>query len=1398
MGTEAEGQVDIILDANGAPVMKAIDAALERMKAIQGITTKIVENAKVAAAEFNKATNGAFQGFEKALKRVEGMEATLLRMARQPITQANSDRLFAGQIANVAKFQIGLKDATTAAQAFQGRLNDMDRRLVQMGNSGNVSGGLLTRRLGLEQAQKDFQAVQREMERVDRAARRSGLNVDKSGYITAEQSLFGALRQQKVNLTPYLTQVNLAADEYIAKVKAEQARIRRETAEANRPPPVAPTPKAPSGGPGLFGATGLTGVVARTAAYGGAAALIFGAISTFKIGVEEGIKFEDTLHQIAGVAGLTATQMEELGTTIQGVAEHSRFARQEIAEASVTLAQAGFSADDIKQSLEAINNLAAASGSTFAQVTDVMTSAIGAFQLNATGAVQIADQLTAALNMTKLNIQQVALGIQYAGAAAYENNLTFQDLTATFAALAQAGIRSGSTMGTGVRQLLTDFLTPTKKMAEEMKKLGITMDDINVKTNGLMGVIKNLTDSGFTAASAYRGLEVRAAAAYLALANQQDVALKVAQAQVLMGASTTAATKATGSLAAQWQIYKNQLNNDFTNQVSPVATFFSNILKWTNDIIPRRREMAAVEAQLTEKYKDQKNASDLIFQAMEEYRANREILINQEHAFADAIEVSNTANNKAQEIYEKEHQILDSVDTALSRVSVKKQMLTSDSIQLATETVNLVNQFQGLAAMLGNAAMSYDGLTAALNRYRVAQLGQVMAASAQRVNTEDRNIRLGAIQGQTYLNDMRQSGLINRLPKDIQGAIMTAAGQQGTSRTIAMRQVQDFMAGKRGGNLSGNDKRMLTGFLSGTGALEMGLIGRGQAVLDFGTAKDLVSDEGLKIDQQIQNIHTVAQGRAVQKDIIRRMNAAKTPAAKNALGQLLQLASKQTSLIEPPSAPPGHQKSGVGAEHAQDRRNLDIAKEMQRANEMDLSGAIKEVSKYPTKNNPESEEDIAVTGKGRLTSDILKKNLDTVSEKLDQWVAGRMKLAAAQIDKDDMGGLDASRFMEQVRREIAEKKEQTAQQTAEQLGKALDVMVKATEDIAAMAQQKIDQEVSVAAGRLQSLDRVAARGGNVPDYVRGHYQRLQAGAQDKHDKAQIGINEEHMAGLAADLKVFEDAQAQFQTNHPTFAKQMSPFYDKVRDIRREMQGLANDNEVLKASFVDIIPSTLGENLSQMIEQWKEAHGLTASLNQDLADIGSQGLDAAYGAFQTFLGDVLSGTKSVTAAFGDMAKGIIKAMEQLAAELIAKQLFKFILSLVGGAVGDPGANSIGYIWNGGPAVKGAWGGEHIQGKTEGRDSVLRKLAPGEFVMRRAAVRSVGVAGMHKINEMGAAALQSNGPQQSAPAVNQQVAVYVVKEGEKPQMGPKDVLVAVHEDILKNGETKKLIKLVSQGA
>lgn len=229
--------------------------------------------------------------------------------------------------------------------------------------------------------------------------------------------------------------------------------------------------------------------------------------------------YEQALKQTQAISQATNTQVERLSENILKVAENSRFSAIEITEAATTLAQAGFSMSDIEKTLESVTLLATATGSTLKETVDIATASLGAFQLSAENMPSIVNQITQAMNLSKLDIQKFQLAVQYAGNAASDAGLNFEELLASVSTVANAGVRSGSTLGTGFRQLLSDLISPSAKFEKILGRLGLTTADVDVRTNGLVGTLKQLKDAGFSTADAYESFEVRSVAFYTALAN---------------------------------------------------------------------------------------------------------------------------------------------------------------------------------------------------------------------------------------------------------------------------------------------------------------------------------------------------------------------------------------------------------------------------------------------------------------------------------------------------------------------------------------------------------------------------------------------------------------------------------------------------------------------------------------------------------------------------------------------------------------------------------------------------------------------------------------------------------------------------------------------------------------
>lgn len=278
------------------------------------------------------------------------------------------------------------------------------------------------------------------------------------------------------------------------------------------------------------------------------------AMNAISFATKEVVELDNAFRQLQAVAGVTDTQMSGLKDTILKVAEETKFSGTQVAEAATTLAQAGFSVQEVQDSLRGVALLATATGTDLAQSVDVATSVIGVFNMRAAEMTQIAQTVTAALNQSKLTMDKLALGLQYSANIAADTGISFTELTTALAAMANSGIRSGSTMGTGFRQLVIELQDPSEKLKQRLREMGVGLDEIDIKSQGFVGVMKRLQEAGFTTADALKTMETRSAAAFAALSKSTGDLLKMQEAFIL----TDAATKAN---EIQMRSLKNVMDN---------------------------------------------------------------------------------------------------------------------------------------------------------------------------------------------------------------------------------------------------------------------------------------------------------------------------------------------------------------------------------------------------------------------------------------------------------------------------------------------------------------------------------------------------------------------------------------------------------------------------------------------------------------------------------------------------------------------------------------------------------------------------------------------------------------------------------------------------------------------
>ena len=1268
---------------------------------------------------------------------------------------------------------------------------------------------------------------------------------------------------------------------------------------------------------------------ARTSVYGAAAAAAYGLFNTIQSGIQNVIELEDEFAKLQAIADATNTQMSSLKASIFDVAANSRFATTDLVKISQTLAQAGVSAGQMTDVLRSVTTLANASGSSPDEAVNLVTSALGAFQLQAGESARVADLMTAALNRTKLTVQQTGQAIQYVGSTAYEQNIGLEQLLATIGAVAQAGVKSGSTIGTGFRQFLVDLQTPTEKLDFQLKALGLTQADVDVKTRGLAAVLETLKNAGFGSSQAYAGLETRAAAFYLTAKNNVDVIDQLQLAFADQGAAAKANERAMDSLTAQWQRFKNLVGDGFAKAGEQDMQGFKSMLKGLNDALEGfGNQMTNVQTRWYQGWSGYvRGAEGNQLLAYLDYMrdkfwmiaANMDLVENKQDTLANSIA-------KTSDEISQQNNLIDELQKEYTRLLTQKDSLINNDQRSASEMSNLMQRFEGLSGYLTNTRNLYTDLTNAVRGF-IAANQEALAGSiaTQQSNLAQQSEGLRTSRG-TLATDVRNDPNFKKLDPKTQAAVAsifragpgtdefrraipvvadaarTNAGntlgpklnslvtnmQQGqanqsTQRTlVTQRNTAEAASTTAGSQISTNIAQANALIAQGKYADASKLISTTRTYMK--SFKVQAKHQGFMADSTSQLDSMEAQIRAAQTPTPSQTRASQRYDRDSERQARLMTQGNLDSILsgfglnfsrghdESPSA-----RAAQNALHARGLTNAtaDTSGHTRRgglARDLSIRGVSDEDAKRMAvairkrlidEGVPGEALDVRFeTGKGKnqgtgrhihvsirpgaklrgsaagtaenkLDQFIDQKQLQSDQRDLEQALADMAK--ATTTDTFSAAAAAAKAALEKVNEDLRNQaknelagrgvlpgdpewevrmgqiEQQIKQNTVDYQSKIADAIVTSLSAMLKAAEQKFNEAIApalqakaLADAQLSGLD-YASNDGKVPDYVRVLAQRRAGQAAENVDRARA-------SALPAEVAAKEAALAQARANlsdvpqYDANGVETAAYQKATQAINEQvlaLQALRNEKVNLDAALNASaqIPTTLSEGLHQAIQAYEETHKLNNTFQQDLIMNMGGALDTVHESFTNFFTEVMTGTKSIGAAFGDMVMSVINYLAQLAAKWAANQAFKAILNAIGGSVGGGdvgGSVGVGGAWWGGKAEpQGYLGGGRVSNGSAAMDSVNARLARGEWVINRRAVDSVGDGFMARLNTHGSKALDSlRSVPQIVQAPQQNTNVYVVAPDKKPTLTKNDVLVVVQEDML-NGESRKLVRTISQG-
>lgn len=332
----------------------------------------------------------------------------------------------------------------------------------------------------------------------------------------------------------------------------------------------------------------LAAINSKMAGMVGFAAVAAGATSAVKSFAD----FESQVRKATVIAGGSDKEFAQMTEGIKEMSSETSVSATKIAEGMTELASAGMNTTDALAAMPGILTAAKASSEELAVTSDVVTSALSIWGLEAEESARIADILAQAANETKLGIADMGMALKYAGAPAKALGMSLEEVSAAAGIVVNAGIDS-STAGTSLRAGLLSLTAPTKAAAAAMGKYGFSAVDANGNVKSMVDMVDNLKGSmeGMTAAqqAAYLktlvGTESYSAFMSLIDAGPEKLSKLQKSFENSEGASKKAADEMSKGLGAALQAAKTSLElfrNEVGDALAPAVETFARFIAETD------------------------------------------------------------------------------------------------------------------------------------------------------------------------------------------------------------------------------------------------------------------------------------------------------------------------------------------------------------------------------------------------------------------------------------------------------------------------------------------------------------------------------------------------------------------------------------------------------------------------------------------------------------------------------------------------------------------------------------------------------------------------------------------------------------------------------------------------
>lgn len=240
---------------------------------------------------------------------------------------------------------------------------------------------------------------------------------------------------------------------------------------------------------------GVKSLAGKAKVAAGAVAAAFAAVVAVGAGTWKFAQWlgetEKGMAEVGTIAGVTKDRLRELEDGVFALGAEFGNTTQDSIKGMYDALSAGVPADNVLSFLAEASELAIAGVSDVGTAVDVLTSVLNAYQLPATEAKTVSDQLFAAVKNGKTTLTELAPVVSRVTPLAAAMGVSFAEVAAAFATVTANGIKTAEA-STMIRSLLTELSKPGKDLAAAMGELAAQYGEAEVNSWSLQETLRKL------------------------------------------------------------------------------------------------------------------------------------------------------------------------------------------------------------------------------------------------------------------------------------------------------------------------------------------------------------------------------------------------------------------------------------------------------------------------------------------------------------------------------------------------------------------------------------------------------------------------------------------------------------------------------------------------------------------------------------------------------------------------------------------------------------------------------------------------------------------------------------------------------------------------------------------